>query len=153
VKFAGDAVIFYWTLDVKRGDKEDDDDFDDDDISPEENIERGECVLRACECCLQLLTELGEYKIDLPDIDIKVLRIHLGIGAGALYDVHVGGGPGRWEHLIAGDAINQLGIVLDLAKPGKAHFSSGSKPVSLLSSLKRSTGLVSPGSAMVSGGD
>jgi hypothetical protein len=39
-----------------------------------------------------------------------------------MFDVHVGGAPGRWEHFIAGESINQLGTVLDLAKPGKKRL-------------------------------
>jgi class 3 adenylate cyclase len=43
----------------------------------------------------------------------------LGIGAGLVSDVFVGGFPGRWEHFLAGDGVNQLSQVLDLAKAGK----------------------------------
>lgn len=39
-----------------------------------------------------------------------------------MFDVHVGGGSGRWEHFIAGDSVSQLGQVLDLAKPGTAFL-------------------------------
>jgi hypothetical protein len=46
----------------------------------------------------------------------------LGIGAGAIYEVHVGGNPGRWEFFIAGDGVNQLGSVLDLAKAGMSYM-------------------------------
>jgi hypothetical protein len=78
---------------------------------------KGEIVLRAAHCCLELLKKLGTYNIDIQDCDTKVLKIHLGIGAGQIYDVHVGYGN-RWEHFIAGDGVNQLGTVLDLAKSG-----------------------------------
>ena len=67
---------------------------------------------------MELLNELGTYEINIPDCPIKVLRIHLGIGAGQIHDVHVGGEMGRWEHFIAGDALKQLSQVLDLAKAG-----------------------------------
>ena len=86
-------------------------------------IQRGELVLKAARCCLDLLTKLGTYEVNIPELDdpqgkYKELRIHLGIGAGKLFDVHVGGEFGRWEHFIAGDAVNQLATVLDLAKAG-----------------------------------
>jgi hypothetical protein len=88
---------------------------------PAQDILRGETVYQAAKCCLKLLTSLGEYKIDIKDCDTKLLRIHLGIGAGKVFDVLVGGDHGRWEHFLAGDAANQLSQVLDLAKAGTCN--------------------------------
>ncbi|KAJ1332196.1 hypothetical protein BSLG_009012 [Batrachochytrium salamandrivorans] len=109
VKFAGDAVIFCW----KSGKAINLTDSSQDKI-------RGELVYKASHCCLTLLTKLGTYDIEVEDCPTKILRIHLGIGAGLVYDVLVGGEPGRWEHFIAGDGVNQLSQVLDLAKAEKA---------------------------------
>jgi hypothetical protein len=39
-----------------------------------------------------------------------------------MFDIHVGGGLGRWEHFISGDSVSQLGTVLDLAKPGRFNL-------------------------------
>jgi len=111
VKFVGDAVIFYWKIPGLTTAE----------TSLADDTARGELVLKACHCCLDLLTKLGKYAIDIPQCDIKELRIHLGIGAGQIFDVHVGGESGRWEHFIAGEAVNQLAQVLDLAKAGKLH--------------------------------
>jgi hypothetical protein len=83
-----------------------------------QDIKRGEMVWQAARCCLKLLTDLGEFEIGIKDCDIKTLRIHLGIGAGKVYDMIVGGHQNRWEHFIAGEATNQLSQVLDLAKAG-----------------------------------
>jgi hypothetical protein len=88
-----------------------------------EDIERGELVYKASHCCLELLTKLGAYDINIADCTTKTLRIHLGIGAGIVTDVLVGGSPGRWEHFIAGDGVNQLSQVLDLAKAGELALS------------------------------
>ncbi|KAJ3226148.1 hypothetical protein HK099_005501 [Clydaea vesicula] len=115
VKFAGDAVIFYWKLQK----------FDPGG-SPvsikDEEVNKGEIVLKAAHCCLDLLKLLGSYEVEIPEIGMQVLRIHLGIGAGHVYDVAVGG-IDRWEHFIAGDAVNQLASVLDLAKAGELALS------------------------------
>ncbi|KAI9354579.1 nucleotide cyclase [Zopfochytrium polystomum] len=108
VKFAGDAVIVYWKLQSHEAETE---------------INRGELVLKAAFCCMDLLNSLGTYDINVPNCSTKVLRLHLGIGAGQIYDVHVGGSPGRWEHFIAGDALRQLSQVLDLAKAGELAMS------------------------------
>jgi hypothetical protein len=83
-----------------------------------QDIKRGEMVWQAAQCCLKLLSDLGEFKVDIKDCEIKMLRIHLGIGAGKVYDIIVGGHQNRWEHFIAGEAANQLSQVLDLAKAG-----------------------------------
>lgn len=107
VKFAGDAVIVYWKP------------------APNEtvtDITRGELVLKASYCCMDLLNQLGTFDIDVPDCSIKQLRLHLGIGAGQIYDVHVGAGA-RWEHFIAGDGIRQLSQVLNLASSGELAMS------------------------------
>lgn len=87
-----------------------------------EDIERGELVYKAAHCCLTLLTHLGTYDINIADYATKTLRIHLGIGAGLITDIFVGGFPGRWEHFIAGEGVNQLSQVLDLAKAGILLF-------------------------------
>ncbi|KAJ3226149.1 hypothetical protein HK099_005502 [Clydaea vesicula] len=113
----GDAVIFYWKLEK----------FDPGGESPtstnqSEEITRGEIVLKAAHCCLELLKLLGSYEVHIPDQGQKILRIHLGIGAGTVFDVAVGG-VDRWEHFIGGDAVNQLASVLDLAKAGELALS------------------------------
>ncbi|KAJ3115032.1 hypothetical protein HK098_007081, partial [Nowakowskiella sp. JEL0407] len=105
VKFAGDAVVFYWKMESTN-------------LFFTDDRKRGELVLKASLCCLDLLTKLGTYDIDIPGNETKSLRIHLGIGAGKIYDVHVGD-AGRWEHFVASDAVNQLAHVLDLAKSGE----------------------------------
>lgn len=107
VKFAGDAVIFYWRLPK----------LDPAESPTSEEMARGEIVLKAAHCCLDLLKLLGSYEVEIPEIGTQTLRIHLGIGAGNVFDVTVGG-IGRWEHFIAGDGVNQLASVLDLAKAG-----------------------------------
>ncbi|KAJ3382209.1 hypothetical protein HDU92_004893 [Lobulomyces angularis] len=116
VKFAGDAVIFYWKLEKF------DPGGENPNSSPSEEIVRGEIVLKAAHCCLELLKSLGSYEVHIPDQGQKILRIHLGIGAGTVFDVAVGG-VDRWEHFIGGDAVNQLASVLDLAKAGELALS------------------------------
>ena len=105
--FSGDALVVYWSSPTAINMTD-----------SKEDIERGELVYKAAHCCLTLLTKLGTYGINIADCPTKTLAIHLGIGAGLITDVVVGGAPGRWEHFIAGDAVNQLSQVLDLAKAG-----------------------------------
>ena len=79
---------------------------------------KGEVVLKACTCCYELLDSLGRVRINVPDCEIKELKMHLGIGAGQVFDVHVVGDETRVEHFVAGDAVNQLSVVLNVAQPG-----------------------------------
>lgn len=114
VKFVGDAVIFYWKVTPNLANL------------PKE-VAYGEVVLKAAICCLDLLKRLGSFHIDIPDCQTKELRIHLGIGAGNVIDVHVGGHAGRWEHFIAGDAMNQLVHVLNIATAGELAMSHSAR--------------------------
>ena len=117
VKFVGDAVIFYWKAPTNKENE-----------SKKDKLKRyGELVLKACLCCLELLDLLNPYNVEIPaeggGFEQRALRIHLGIGAGQIFDVHVGGAPGRWEHVCIGDAIEQISQVLDLAKAGQLALS------------------------------
>ncbi|KAJ3035208.1 hypothetical protein HDV00_004245 [Rhizophlyctis rosea] len=124
VKFAGDAVIFYWKLPFSSPSAADPTDPSDVEEDQVDEVAAGEIVLKAATCCGKLLEELGSFAIDIEGIDTKELRIHLGIGSGRVFDVHVGGDKGtRWEHFIAGDAVNQISTVLDIAKPGELAMS------------------------------
>ncbi|KAI9223332.1 hypothetical protein BC828DRAFT_268396 [Blastocladiella britannica] len=144
VKFVGDAVIFYWKytppaeswlIFAEKRLKS---------IYPDATGERlgelleraklqrqGTPVVKAAECCLDLLHKLQNYTVQIPPPAnnpseapaTRELKIHLGIGAGKIYDVHVGGDPGRWEHFVVGDAMEQLAQVLDLASPGQVALS------------------------------
>ena len=113
VKFAGDALVFCWkSKDLTEI------------TDPSGDVSRGNLVYKASRCCLQLLTDLGTYAVDIKDCDTKLLKIHLGIGAGIVFDVVVGGGrQQRWEHFIAGEGASQLSQVLDLAKAGELALS------------------------------
>jgi hypothetical protein len=48
------------------------------------------------------------------------LTLHSGLAAGALVEVHLGGRRGRWEYLVAGPAIANMGAALELARSGEA---------------------------------
>lgn len=124
VKFAGDALIACWRLE----------------LDPEEYTQAGEMVCRrpeqnSCEClkclkgevvleaslcCLALLKHLGSIEVDLPGHGTQQLTIHIGVGAGQLFDIHLVGDEDRYEFMIAGDAVNQLELVLHSAEQSKS---------------------------------
>ena len=66
-------------------------------------------LLNAIQCSLQMLTELSKYVVEIDNLKIG-LSIHIGLGLGPIYHVHVGGYPGRWEHFISG--INHIIILI-----------------------------------------
>ncbi|ORX79562.1 hypothetical protein BCR32DRAFT_294366 [Anaeromyces robustus] len=114
VKFAGDAVIICWTIENINKYQY---------IMQEEYEEmKLALLLNATRCSLQMLTELSKYTVEIDDLKID-LNIHIGLGVGIMFNVHVGGYPGRWEHFISGSAVNQVTKILDLAKAGQIAVS------------------------------
>src|SRR5262249_11087142 len=51
------------------------------------------------------------------------LRLKVGIGAGEVVTVHVGGGYGRWEVVVAGDPLGQMSAAVHHAQPGDVILS------------------------------
>ncbi|ORX57168.1 adenylyl cyclase [Piromyces finnis] len=114
VKFAGDAIVICWTID---------------DINKYQYIMQEEyeeiklaLLLNTVRCSLQLLAELSKYTVEIDNLKID-LSIHIGLGLGSIFNVHVGGYPGRWEHFISGGAVNQVASILDFAKAGQLAMS------------------------------
>ncbi len=60
--------------------------------------------LLGCQCGVEMLTKMGDYDTGIGDFK---LNLHIGIGAGKIAGMHVGGTQGRLEFLIAGDPIDQ----------------------------------------------
>lgn len=61
--------------------------------------------LLGCQCGVEMLTKMGDYDTGIGDYK---LNLHIGIGAGKIAGMHVGGTQGRLEFLIAGDPIDQV---------------------------------------------
>ncbi|KAI9316161.1 hypothetical protein DFJ73DRAFT_929755 [Zopfochytrium polystomum] len=93
VKFAGDAAIACWS-------------------TMGSNAHRLTRITQSFVCCLEILYEFREETRCSSDD----LGIHIGIGIGQLYHVHVGKpegqseGPDRREYFIAGEAVSDAGI-------------------------------------------
>ncbi|MBV1878125.1 MAG: AAA family ATPase [Pseudomonadales bacterium] len=99
IKFAGDAVLAIWK-----------DDSDDGALAY--------ASWRAAQCGLAIQAALRNYKAG---------NIHLGlrvaIGAGKVNIIHVGGVFNRWEFLVAGKPLDQVGSVSDDIEPGHVGIS------------------------------
>lgn len=98
VKFAGDALIALW----HGSDK---------DLS--------EATLKATLAGWQLQAQLSDYRAENGD----PLRLRVVIAAGEVVLAHIGGVFNRWEVLIAGYPITQVGLLDSLSLPGQVVIS------------------------------
>lgn len=94
VKFAGDALFCVWPV--------------------SERNDLPSVLAQALRCAMELQTKINNYETEDATIDA---RIALGGGSFTLY--HVGGIFGRWELLMAGDAMNQASRAGRIALAGE----------------------------------
>src|SRR5574341_567086 len=96
IKFAGDALFAIWPA------------------SPD-----GEALptvtLRAAQCALDTQKHLNNY----PAAEDWKLFLRLGVEAGAVLAAHVGGERGRWEYLLTGEPVVQVGLAEHQAERGE----------------------------------
>lgn len=100
-KFAGDALIVLWPEAPA--------------VLGESRAGGGldEATLRAVQCGLAIEQALGQG-----DLNLKLV-----IGAGELTVYHLGGERGRWEIILAGQALKQLAQTFRRAEPGRLLLS------------------------------
>jgi class 3 adenylate cyclase/tetratricopeptide (TPR) repeat protein len=99
VKFAGDALLATWSA------------VTEDALAKQ--------VLRAAQCGLAVQHTLHDYQATGP----KRLSLRVGIGAGDIFAVHVGGMYRRWEFLITGSPLVQVNQAEKQARPGDVVLS------------------------------
>jgi class 3 adenylate cyclase/tetratricopeptide (TPR) repeat protein len=100
VKFAGDAVIAVWPIIP--------------DIAISDTISRADqwqWTMRATECALEVHRRLTNYQAEDANLYLK-----LAVSLGRINTVHVGGEFNRWEFLITGTPLVELGIANTIAK-------------------------------------
>lgn len=99
VKFAGDAILVLW----EARDQED-------------LVER---VRRAVECALGIQAQLHDCAV----ADDVRLSLKLAVGAGTVAAATLGGVFDRWEFLVAGPPLSQVGAANAYAEPGQTVLS------------------------------
>jgi class 3 adenylate cyclase/tetratricopeptide (TPR) repeat protein len=99
VKFAGDAMLAIW-LDEGEG--------------------LGLAISQASQCALEIQENLGRYK----SLNGSRLLLHIGISAGLVVGMHVGGYRDRWHYVITGEPLKQLSLAIHEAKQGDIVLSS-----------------------------
>lgn len=100
VKFAGDALIALWPAEGAEG--------------------LADAARRVAACALVLQKELHAFEA-APD---RKLLIKLAVGAGPVLLQQVGGVFDRWEPMVSGAALGQVGIANDHARPGDVIVSA-----------------------------
>jgi class 3 adenylate cyclase len=99
LKFAGDALIAVWPASTK--------------------MELARMTLRAAHCGVEIQRRLDRTKIGSG----MELSLRIGVGAGPMISQMVGGLYDRWEFLIGGDAVDQVGRAQKMAEPGQVVIS------------------------------
>lgn len=107
-KFAGDALLALWP--VEEGVSH---------LGPEARKALARMVIRAAQCGLAI-----QDAIDVVDQTTEdKLRLQVGIGAGDVYSVHLGGVLNRWEFLLSGAPLAQMSQAKEAAEPGQVVLS------------------------------
>jgi len=103
VKFAGDAVIAVWNIVSDSG--------------PADSVSRADqwqWTMRAAECALKISERLTNYQAEDENLYLK-----LAVSSGNITSAHVGGVFNRWEFLLTGNPLVELGIANSLAQAGE----------------------------------
>ena len=108
VKFAGDALIVIWSSASASGTV---------DSASEEA--RHQTTLRAVECSLKIREKMLNYNAEGSPLYLK-----MALAAGQITQVHVGGVFNRWEFVLIGDPLVELGFANNEAKAGDILISS-----------------------------
>ncbi len=108
VKFAGDALIVTWRIDSGPGTA---------DSASEEN--QRQMTLRAVECSLRIRERVLNYTAEGSPLYVK-----MALATGRITEIHVGGVFNRWEFVLVGDPLVELGFANNLAKAGDILISS-----------------------------
>ncbi len=108
VKFAGDALMIIWPLSLDTTDS----------IS-EEN--KRQWTLRAAECSLKIREQLLDFKTEEGSLYLK-----MALAIGVITQVHIGGVFNRWEFVLVGDPLVEVGIANNLANAGDILISPSS---------------------------
>jgi len=99
IKFAGDAMLVVWPID-RPG--------------------LSEMVLLSCQCAKELLESMSSYEVEGTGC---VLRLHIGVGAGEISGIHIGGTNHQLEFFISGQVLEQVSSCEKIASPGEVCVS------------------------------
>lgn len=102
VKFAGDAVIAVWPFESGAGTAD----------SVSEDAQRRQ-MLHVAECAFKIREKLLNYQTEESTLYLK-----LSISSGRVWESHIGGLFNRWEFVLVGNPLVELGVANNLAGAG-----------------------------------
>src|SRR5690349_9594458 len=102
VKFGGDAVIAVWPIPSDPNAPEPD----------SEELQRQQ-TLRAVECAFKVRERLLHYQAEGSTLDLK-----FSLGTGRVWESHIGGIFNRWEFVLVGAPLIEIGTANHFAKAG-----------------------------------
>ncbi len=102
VKFAGDALLVVWPLGLE--------------VSREALIQ---AVCQAASCALEAQQLMKNYQTE----DGHRLYLKIGIGVGPLASIYLGGVFRRWEFILAGGPLEQVGLAESQSRAGEVILS------------------------------
>ena len=103
VKFAGDAVIAVWPIAPSSGTPD-----------PVFKTNQWNWTLHAADCAVRIRERLSNYKVEGDSLYLK-----LAVSSGDITATHVGGVFSRWEFILTGNPLVELGIANTLARAGE----------------------------------
>ncbi len=106
-KFAGDALLALWPVPSHLAR-----------LGPEAQLSLSEMASRSAQCALKIQEEMADFTA----ADGSPVALQIGIGAGDVYNVHLGGVFNRWEFLLSGTPLVQMSLAKELAPPGGIVF-------------------------------
>ncbi len=105
LKFAGDALICMFGAPPSQDGDED----------QQQQQPLCDVTLRAVQCALQIQSELAVYDSQAG----FSLTLHVGVGAGTLHELYLGGVDGSWEFLVVGEPLLQLRSAVEESGTGE----------------------------------
>lgn len=102
MKFAGDGVIAAWSMPSEGGDANT--------VSDEE---RHKWTLRATECAFKIKEALSNYQAEGSRLYLKC-----SLGTGPVWESHIGGIFNRWEFVLVGKPLIEIGLANTIARAG-----------------------------------
>ncbi|HAV78818.1 MAG TPA: hypothetical protein DCX53_15820 [Anaerolineae bacterium] len=114
VKFAGDAVIAVWPItpdtlpSIEGGTPPDQTPGRPDPVS---RADQWQWTMRSAECALEIREKLSNYKVENENLYLK-----LAVSTGNITTAHVGGVFNRWEFLLTGNPLVEVGMANNIAE-------------------------------------
>lgn len=114
VKFAGDALLALWPIFSFGPGLETSATTSKATIATAFEADLAPVVLQATQCARAIQERLDAYR---PAAEVS-LSLRLALGAGEVTTAHLGGLSGRWEFMVAGPPLTQVGAAGQEAEPG-----------------------------------